>query len=105
MYAVSATWNAASEPDNKLPGFEEHVAPFLRTLPGFVAARVARDDDAAVNHTLTIFADRAGAERLLELDSAPDRQEQWAAAGVELVGAMTIVEVLGEFDAGIPSNV
>ncbi|MGP6173290.1 hypothetical protein [Corynebacterium sp. A21] len=104
MYAVAATWNIANESDNWLAGFEEQVVPFLQTLPGFVGARATRDHDAAVNHTLTIFTDRADAEHLVALDSAPDRQAQWAAAGVTLVGDLAIVEVLYEFDTRTPSQ-
>ncbi len=105
MYAVAATWSIANESGNWLAGFEEQVVPFLRTLPGFVGVRATRDHDAAVNHTLTIFTDRAEAEGLVSLDSTPERQAQWAAAGVTLVGALTIVEILYEFDTRTPSAV
>jgi antibiotic biosynthesis monooxygenase (ABM) superfamily enzyme len=105
MHAVAASWKITNESADYLRGFEEQVMPFLRTLPGFVAARVTRDHEAAVNHTLTLFTERAEAENLVEIDSTPERKEQWDAAGVELVGEMSVVEVLAEFDARAPSTV
>jgi hypothetical protein len=99
MYAVIGTWDVPGSRQDHIDGLTSNVIPFIRTLPGFVSARFAREVDGGSNYSYLVFTDRDSAERFVTL-SAPSRAQVQAEAGVARKAEFVIVDVLADVAAG-----